>query len=195
MSRPPLSFEVLEARLHRRLDRMGVTVGRIHAVERCFIPMGRPVPRPQRVVGFGSAAAMVHPATGYMLTRVMETAPRLAARIAHGLAHRPDAPDEVADLAWDGVWPVDRRRSFEVFRFGMDVLLDLDSAETRTFFDVFFGIPEPLWLAYLSGRAPGLVVAEAMARVFAKAPFSLELTLMRRFFGRPGWSLLRSLSA
>ena len=64
---PAIRFDTLEQRLDRRLAHRGVKVLEVLHVEKCLFPMNMPLPdRTQAVVGFGGAASMVHPATGYM---------------------------------------------------------------------------------------------------------------------------------
>ncbi len=71
--RPALGFDVLAARLRRRLAAAGAVLDETIAVERCLFPMGQPLPsRRQRVVGYGAAAGMVHPATGYQVGAALQ---------------------------------------------------------------------------------------------------------------------------
>ncbi|HEX2188284.1 MAG TPA: lycopene cyclase family protein [Longimicrobiaceae bacterium] len=93
VARPALPFDVLEARLRARLAARGVAVPEGGERELCRIPMGGPLPSPrQRVVGFGGAAGMVHPATGYLLARVLADAPALAGALADGLGRPGGSP-------------------------------------------------------------------------------------------------------
>lgn len=65
MARPAVGFPELRARLRKRLAHMGVVVTAIEEEEYCLIPMGGVLPRlPQRVLGIGGTAGMVHPSTG-----------------------------------------------------------------------------------------------------------------------------------
>lgn len=55
--------------------------------EFCAIPMGGCLPvHPQRVVGVGGTAGMVHPSTGYMVSRVLGAAPLVADAIIDQLS-------------------------------------------------------------------------------------------------------------
>ncbi|GAB0497396.1 hypothetical protein MMPV_008728 [Pyropia vietnamensis] len=84
---PAVPFDDLKRRLHARLAHNGITVTRVLDEEYCLIPMGGPLPlRRQRVVAFGGAAALVHPATGYMVARALELADEAAGLIAEQLA-------------------------------------------------------------------------------------------------------------
>lgn len=55
--------------------------------ECCLIPMGGELPKhPQRTLGIGGTAGMVHPATGYMVSRMLGVAPTLADSITEQLS-------------------------------------------------------------------------------------------------------------
>ena len=57
-----------QARLERRMAHLGIRVKALHEEEYCLIPMGGVLPRvPQRVLGIGGTAGMVHPSTGGFL--------------------------------------------------------------------------------------------------------------------------------
>lgn len=62
-------------------------VTNVEEEESCLIPMGGELPKnPQRVLGIGGTAGMVHPATGYMVSRMLGVAPTLADSITEQLA-------------------------------------------------------------------------------------------------------------
>lgn len=79
---------------------------------------------------------MVHPSTGYMVSRVLGAAPTVADAIVDQLcsvrdkavdAHLPAVPRSDAEQAamaaavWAAMWPVQRIRQREFFEFGMEV--------------------------------------------------------------------------
>ena len=78
VARPAVTLAECERRLKLRLAHLGIDVVEVCAdepPELCYIPMGGPRPDPrQRVVAFGAAAALVHPATGYQLCRALAAA-------------------------------------------------------------------------------------------------------------------------
>ena len=87
VARPAVGFDELRERLERRLEHLKIAVKEIHEVERCLIPMGGVLPRlPQRTVGIGGSAGMVHPSTGYMVARALGAAPGLGDAIVDALA-------------------------------------------------------------------------------------------------------------
>lgn len=78
---PPVPFEVLKDRLHLRLAHGGIQVEQVEHEEFCLFPMNLPLPDlSQQVVGFGGAASMVHPASGYMVGSLLRRAPPLPMR-------------------------------------------------------------------------------------------------------------------
>ena len=120
-ARPALPLGLLEGRLRRRLDAMGVRVKRTVEREEVWIPMGGTLPRRHaRVVGFGAAGGFVHAATGYSLARSLASAPALADAVAAALGAADATPEKAVDAGWEAMWPADRRRRFALFRFGME---------------------------------------------------------------------------
>jgi len=79
VARPAIPFDDLKERLEARLKHLGININKVHEEEYCLIPMGSSLPYvPQRVVGIGGTAGMVHPSTGYMVSRMLGAAPTLA---------------------------------------------------------------------------------------------------------------------
>ena len=65
VGRPKLEFDDLKERFDARMEHMGITIKSILEEEYCLIPMGGCLPvLPQRVMGLGGTAGMVHPSTG-----------------------------------------------------------------------------------------------------------------------------------
>lgn len=195
VGRPAVPFEALEARLRARLAARGAALPEGGERELCLIPMGGALPSPrQRVVGFGGAAGMVHPATGYLLARVLADAPLLAAALAEGLGRPGGSPAAASRAAWAALWPADRRRRNALLRFGMEALLRLDARDTRDFFAAFFDLPEAEWRGYLGDRLPAAGLARVMARFFARAPRRVRGRLASAALGPAGIRLARALA-
>lgn len=136
------------------------------AVEEVRIAMNTAALRPTpRVVPFGAAAAMVHPATGYSVAAALRRAPVLAAALAG-----QGSPAEA-------VWPRSMRATRLLHRYGAAVLGQLDAASLRGFFDVFFDRPVSDWATYLQIDASPVRVARVMAAVFRDAPASVRYRL------------------
>lgn len=192
--RPPLDQATLADRLHRRLERAGAEPLEPPEVERVHIPMGLPVPDTrQRAVGFGGAASLVHPATGYQLGHALRRAPRLAGALARLLRDPRTEPAVAARAGWNAVWPPTalRRRALE--EFGLSALLRLDAAQTRAFFAAFFALPDRTWQGYLDSTLPPVPLAAAMMRLFVVAPGSVRAELLRTLLGPDAAMLARGI--
>ncbi|XP_050229000.1 lycopene beta cyclase, chloroplastic/chromoplastic [Mercurialis annua] len=154
VARPGLRMEDIQERMVARLRHLGIKVKSIEEDEHCVIPMGGPLPvLPQRVVGIGGTAGMVHPSTGYMVARTLAAAPIVANAIVQYLgSSRRLTGNELSSELWKDLWPIERRRQREFFCFGMDILLKLDLQATRRFFDAFFDLEPHYWHGFLSSR-------------------------------------------
>jgi lycopene cyclase-like protein len=178
---PPVPFAVLKDRLHRRLAHGGIQVEQVEHEEFCLFPMNLPLPDlSQQVVGFGGAASMVHPASGYMVGSLLRRAPALADAIAQGLADPALTSPAVAAMAWQALWPLELRRKHALYCFGLEKLMRYPSAQLRQFFATFFALPQEYWYGFLTNTLslPELVVA--MLRLFATAPWSVRWGLMQQ---------------
>ncbi len=189
---PELPIAVLRDRLLARLRVMGVAPTRAADEERCRIQMlGPPPVLGQRTLGFGAAAGMVHPATGYLLARL----PQAASEVADALvASLPDGPQAASAAAWSALWPAARQRQWALYRFGAQILCDLDAPDTRRFFDAFFQIEPALWSGFLSATLPPMGLAAAMSAVFSAASLTTRRHLLAAGASGTGIDLLLSLS-
>jgi lycopene cyclase-like protein len=178
---PPVPYPVLQERLQRRLAHAGITVAAIEHQEFCLFPMNLPLPDlEQRVVGFGGAASMVHPASGYLVGSLLRRAPDLADAIAGALADPALDGAAVARQAWEGLWPLELRRRHALFRFGLEKLMRYPEEQLRTFFITFFALPRQEWSGFLTNTLPLPELVGAMVRLFATAPWSVRWGLMQQ---------------
>ena len=178
---PPVPYPVLQERLQRRLAHAGITVAAIEHQEFCLFPMNLPLPDlEQRVVGFGGAASMVHPASGYLVGSLLRRAPDLADAIAGALADPALDGAAVARQAWEGLWPLELRRRHALFRFGLEKLMRYPEEQLRTFFITFFALPRQEWSGFLTNTLPLPELVGAMVRLFATAPGSVRWGLMQQ---------------
>ena len=162
--RPGLPFATLRERLLARLAGLGVDPGDAE-VERVRIPLGVPASTGAgRVVRFGAAAGLTHPASGYGVADALRLAPAVADAIERG----------GAAAARRVVWPARARAVHRLRHAGLRTLLALGDEQTPEFFDLFFAQPPHRQRAYLSGRADLAGTAAAMFAVFASAPWSLR---------------------
>ncbi|HYW07522.1 MAG TPA: lycopene cyclase family protein, partial [Longimicrobium sp.] len=194
VARPAIAADVLERRLRRRLEALDVRVRRVASTERVWIPMGGALPEwHARVVGFGAAGGFVHPATGYSLVRSLAAAPVLADAVATALGRTGATPESATAAAWSALWPADRKRRFALFRFGMEILMGMNAAETRGFFEAFFALPERDWRGYFGDTLPARSLAGVMTRFFAMAPAPVRRRLALGGVGPAGGELARAL--
>jgi lycopene cyclase-like protein len=176
---PAVPFPLLRQRLLARLAHRGVRVEAIEHEEFCLFPMNPPLPdRNQPVVGFGGAAGMVHPASGFMVGSVLRRAPGLAAAIASAFEGPPTSPQAVAAAAWGALWPAELRWNHAFYRFGLEKLMRFDEARLRHHFASFFSLPPEQWYGFLTNTLPPPQVLQAMAQLFALAPGDVRWGLM-----------------
>ena len=179
---PAVSPETLKQRLHQRLRHRGIEVKDIHHVEHCLFPMNQPLPDfTQRVVGFGGAASMVHPASGYMMGAMLRRGPGLAKAIAAAL-NTQATPTLVSSQAWEALWPADRVRKHYLYLFGLENLMAFDTPQLHQFFAAFFSLPTDDWAGFLADSMVLPEVVQAMVGLFGRAPNAVRLGLMRSVF-------------
>ena len=188
-----LPFALLRARLLARLSGLGLPADRVISEERCAFRMGGPLPaRDQALLGFGAAAGMVHPATGYQLSRSLREAGPMAAAIRAGLD--AGGPVEAARRGWDHLWRPALRAQWAAYGLGAEALQRLGQGELQGFFDAFFALPEPDWRAFMSGTLSRPALASTLLRFFALAPSATRRALMRAGQGVEGLLFLPRLA-
>jgi lycopene beta-cyclase/lycopene epsilon-cyclase len=176
---PAVPFPLLRQRLLARLAHRGVRVEAIEHEEFCLFPMNPPLPDlNQPVVGFGGAAGMVHPASGFMVGSVLRRSPGLAAAIASAFEGPNPASAAVADAAWAALWPAELRWNHAFYRFGLEKLMRFDEARLRHHFATFFSLPPQQWYGFLTNTLTPAQVLQAMAQLFALAPWDVRWGLM-----------------
>lgn len=190
VGRPAVDLDVLEDRLRARLAAWNIEVRAEHAVERCHIPMGGALPDfAHPVLAYGAAAGMTHPATGYMLTHALRCADDAARALAAAL---PDV-DAARVAYWQAVWPREKQRLWQLYRFGMEVLLRLDQGATRAFFDGFFTLSAERQMAWLAGTMTVSEASTTMMTVFKALPGGLRMRLIGHGMRPHGWRMLGAL--
>jgi lycopene cyclase-like protein len=170
-----------------------VAVREVMHEEFCLFPMNPPLPDlRQRVVGFGGAGGLVHPASGYMVGSLLRRAPDLAKAIAGGLETGLRG-QELAEAAWAGLWRSELRWKHAFFRFGLEKLMRFDEARLRHHFATFFQLPLQQWAGFLSNTLPPPDLLQAMVALYRTAPWDVRWGLMD-LKGREGKLLLAMLS-
>ncbi|BBN16385.1 lycopene beta-cyclase [Marchantia polymorpha subsp. ruderalis] len=203
-ARPTMSFNLLKERLLMRLNSMGIKVVHMYEEEWSYIPVGATLPdTTQQHLGFGAAASMVHPATGYSVVRSLSEAPHYAAAIASSLRSGGKSvdvnsmviqswkhPRAAALEAWNALWPSERKRQRAFFLFGLELILQLDLVGIREFFATFFELPEWLWKGFLAAKLSSLDLIMFALITFVVAPNSLRYRLVRHLMTDPSGSYL-----
>ncbi|MCP9858478.1 lycopene cyclase family protein [Cyanobium sp. Cruz-8D1] len=176
---PPVPFERLQHRLHRRLAQRGVRVLAVEHEEFCLFPMNLPLPDLQQpVLGFGGAASMVHPASGYMVGALLRRAPAVAAAVAAAMA-APAAPSLLlAQAGWRALWPPELRRKHALYQFGLGKLMGFSEAQLRQFFASFFRLSGPQWSGFLANTLGVPELLAAMLRLFSLSPWGVRAGLL-----------------
>lgn len=183
VARPGMLLEELQQRLERRLKREGVVLDEPLACERCVIPMGHNLPDfSQRTLGYGGAASMVHPATGYQVAGALSRAPDVAHCLMDLIEKDGFRGMALSSRAWKVVWPEEARLKRELYMYGMELLLGMGLRELDAFYQAFFEWPDHLWQGYLSDQLSHTQLMEAMALMLVRLKGRHKLELIK-----PAW--------
>ena len=177
---PPVPYATLKQRLERRLAHRGVAIEQVEHEEFCLFPMNLPLPDlDQPVLAFGGAAAMVHPASGYLVGALLRRAPVLAAAVAARLRAEPAADSlQLAQVGWQALWPPELRRKHALYQFGLEKLMRFSEPQLRGHFASFFSLPRAQWYGFLTNTLSLGELLAAMLALFATAPWSVRWGLM-----------------
>ena len=177
---PPVPYATLKQRLERRLAHRGVAIEQVEHEEFCLFPMNLPLPDlDQPVLAFGGAAAMVHPASGYLVGALLRRAPVLAAAVAARLRAEPAADSlQLAQAGWQALWPPELRRKHALYQFGLEKLMRFSEPQLRGHFASFFCLPSAQWYGFLTNTLSLGELLAAMLALFATAPWSVRWGLM-----------------
>lgn len=208
VARPAVSFQECKDRCFRRLKHLGIEVTNVEEEEYCYIPMGGALPaRDQRILGFGGAAAMVHPSTGFHICRALMGATDAAKAIQDELALEKPNLDRAVASAYNVLWSQGNIRQRNFATFGGEFLMKQDVIGLRGFFDGFFKLPLELWGGFLAGW-PGLAYNENHESwerrlwfglsFVVKLPFPVALDMFLSIVSysifNEGWSLIQSVT-
>ncbi|CAI5475812.1 unnamed protein product [Closterium sp. Yama58-4] len=193
-SRPAMPFDMLKTRLRSRLAQLGVKYSVTHEEEWSYIPVGGSLPlTTQQHLGFGAAASMIHPATGYSITRSLTEAPHYATALAAALRSPSQTSLEAATQAWDHLWSAERKRQQSFMIFGLELILKLDAPATRDFFNAFFKLPPRLWRGFLASNLSSLDLLLFAFSTFLVASNPLRFRLIHHLITDPsGANLIRT---
>jgi lycopene beta-cyclase len=173
--RPGLDLDTLAARLRARLATHGIRPPADAPREVVRFPLDRPRHSGGGALGFGAAAPLTHPATGYQLAEALRLAPEVAGAVAGALGAGPGAALAAAEQL---LWPVPARAVHRLRRRGLESLLRMPAARLPEFFEGFFRLPEASRRAYLSGRTDLRGTAAAMVGMFGRTGWPVRLRLI-----------------
>lgn len=173
--RPGLPLPVLQRRLAARLARHGISPPPDAPVEKVHFPVDTPRHRGRGVLGFGAAAPLVHPATGFSIADSLRLAPVVAAALA---AHLPADPGAALAAARRRLWSPAARVVHGLRHIGLEAMLRMPPERVPGFFAVFFGLPDRHRRTYLAGRADVRGLAATMAALYVQADWPLRARLI-----------------
>ncbi len=178
-SYPALPREHLKKRLLSRLKNKGIEVQEILHEENCLFPMNLPLPyKKQSVLGFGGAASMVHPASGYMIGSLLRRAPLLAEKLAIFLNDTNLSSLELATKGWSILWPYELIQRHKLYQYGLQRLMSFDEARLRSFFSNFFKLSTKEWVGFLTNTLPLPKLIYVMSKMFINSPLKVKLGML-----------------
>ena len=180
--RPGLPLSTLRRRLHARLAHHGIATPKDARSEKVSFRVDHPRHSGSTVLGFGAAAPLIHPATGFSVAASLQLAPRVAAAIA---AHLPGDPDRALAAAHATVWSPSAKVIHRVRQIGLEALLRMPGAEVPGFFEKFFTLPDAHRWAYLTGRDDVGGTVAAMASLFRESDWRMRRHLVLPALMRP----------
>ncbi len=177
---PPVEIETLKTRLKSRLKHRNIEILKVeHEEHGIFLPMNIPIPDlNQSILGFGGAAGMVHPASGYLVGGLLRRAPSLAKAIAKAIKDKSKTPSEIAKIGWETLWPKELRRKQALYQFGLEKLMRFQEGQLRYFFKSFFGLSNNQWYKFLTNTLTLKELVNAMWTMFQRAPINVKWGLM-----------------
>jgi lycopene beta-cyclase len=173
--RPGLDLDTLTARLHARLAAHRIRPPADAPREVVRFALDLPRHRGPGVLGFGAAAPLTHPATGYQLAEALRLAPAVAGAAVAAL---PGGPGAALAATRALLWPPSARAVHLLRRRGLESLLRLPPAQLPAFFEGFFALPERRRRAYLSGRTDLAGTGAAMTGMFGTTSWPVRLRLI-----------------
>lgn len=179
--RPGLPLATLRRRLEARLAHHGIAVPKDVRSEKVSFRVDHPRHCGAGVLGFGAAAPLIHPATGFSVAASLRLAPQVARVIAENL---PD-PVRALQAADATVWSPAAKVIHRVRRIGLEALLRMPPDEVPTFFEQFFTLPEAHRWAYLTARDDIGGTTAAMAALFRESNWRMRRHLVLPALMRP----------
>ncbi|GAY19257.1 lycopene cyclase family protein [Mycobacterium sp. shizuoka-1] len=180
--RPGLPLATLRRRLHARLKHHGIAPPDHAPTEKVSFRVDHPRHAGSGALGFGAAAPLIHPASGFSVAASLQLAPRVAAALAE---HLPGRPDRALAAAQETVWSPAAKLIHRVRGIGLEALLRMPAAEVPGFFEQFFALPDAQRWAYLTARDDVGGTLAAMAGLFRESDWRLRRRLVLPALMRP----------
>ncbi len=176
----PLTMDNLKERLEKRLAYRNISITSMqHEELGLFLPMNMAIPDfKQQILGYGGAASMVHPASGYLIGNVLRRAPLVAKAISTAMNDSKLSTYNIARKGWESLWPKELIRKKSIYQFGLEKLMRFDEKLLREFFGSFFKLPKTQWYGFLTDTLSLREIVYAMCIMFIKAPWSVKKGLM-----------------
>ena len=144
VANPAMSFQDCKDRLVDRLASQSVQITDVLEEEFCYIPMGGGLPRKgQRIVPVGAAAGLVHPSTGYQVSRCLASNVDVANQIFRELEVRAGAgfdPDAAAARIIGRTWTPENVRSKSLPYLACYNITEISCRLLRIFIIHFFSL-------------------------------------------------------
>ena len=142
--------------------------------------MNLPLPfKKQFVLGFGGAASMVHPASGYMIGSLLRRAPLLAEKLAIFLKEPHLSSLELATKGWGILWPYELMQRHKLYQYGLRRLMSFDESRLRSFFSNFFRLSTKEWVGFLTNTLPLPKLIYVMSKMFINSPLKVKLGMLK----------------
>lgn len=180
--RPGLPLSTLRRRLFARLAHHGIESPKDARTEKVSFRVDHPRHSGADVLGFGAAAPLIHPATGFSVAASLRLAPDVAGALA---AHLPGDPDKALTAAQHTVWPLAAQIIHRFRRIGLEALLRMPAADVPGFFEQFFALPDADRWTYLTARDDVRGTAAAMNSLFRSSNGRLRRHLVTSAVRRP----------
>ena len=176
----PFTMDELKERLEKRLAHRDIEItSKQHEELGLFLPMNMPIPDfRQPILGYGGAASMVHPASGYLLGNVLRRAPLVAKAISKAMTDHKLPTMLIAKKGWESLWSTELIRKKSLYQFGLEKLMRFDEKLLREFFECFFKLPKSQWYGFLTDTLSLKEIVNAMWVMFLRAPWSVKKGLM-----------------
>ncbi|CAN4096484.1 unnamed protein product [Withania somnifera] len=180
-SKDAMPFDLLKKKLMLRLNTLGVRIKEIYEEEWSYIPVGGSLPNTeQKILAFGAAASMVHPATGNKRRKYINML-------------TSSSTPSISTQAWNTLWPQERKRQRSFFLFGLALILQLDIEGIRSFFRAFFRLPKWMWQGFLGSSLSSADLMLFAFYMFIIAPNDMRKGLIRHLLSDPtGATMIRT---